>query len=458
MTVGISAMALHVPKLRVALDDWSAWTGADPAKTRAVIGTGFRMLPSDESVYTMAATAVLRLIRDHDIDPDTIGFLGFGTESSTDNAAGAVVIKGLVELALGRRLARSCEVPEVKHACLGGVYALKGALRFAALDARGRSAIVVTADIAEYARGSSGEPTQGAGAVAMLVERDPAMLAIDLAKTGSASDYRGLDFRKPTRRHHVAGYASGTDRAHDFPVFNGRYSTFCYIDAVLRAAEDYFQDRPAQDELDAASAIFLHRPYQHMPQAALARLLVWARAQDGALFDETRERAPLWDNFQANGAEAEPYPLSAQAARALRKSPEFRAFLTEKVSLGASTMAELGNLYAAALPAWLAVGLEQAAREGRDLPGDIVLIGYGSGDAAEVLCARTVPGWKDRAVRVHAAAVLGQPRTLTRAEYEALHDRGVSPQVTDSGRLVVERVGHSTGPVEDVGVEFYGLR
>ena len=77
-----------------------------------------------------------------------------------------------MDLALDRPLSRSCEVPELKHACLGGVYALKGALRFAALDGKGRKAIVVTADIAEYARGSTGEPTQGAGAVALLVERN----------------------------------------------------------------------------------------------------------------------------------------------------------------------------------------------------------------------------------------------------------------------------------------------
>ena len=80
--------------------------------------------------------------------------------------------RALIEL--GRKpTARACEVPEVKHACLGGMYALKGAARWAALEGRGKKAIVVAADIAEYERGSTGEPTQGAGAVAMLVERDP---------------------------------------------------------------------------------------------------------------------------------------------------------------------------------------------------------------------------------------------------------------------------------------------
>ena len=39
-----------------------------------------------------------------------------------------------------------------------------------ACDGANRQAIVVSSDIAEYARGSSGESTQGAGAVALLLE------------------------------------------------------------------------------------------------------------------------------------------------------------------------------------------------------------------------------------------------------------------------------------------------
>jgi hydroxymethylglutaryl-CoA synthase len=44
----------------------------------------------------MAATAVLRLIRSTTSTRQRIGFLGLGTESSTDNSAGAVIVKGMV--------------------------------------------------------------------------------------------------------------------------------------------------------------------------------------------------------------------------------------------------------------------------------------------------------------------------------------------------------------------------
>src|SRR4051812_2026277 len=181
---GVSAMSLYVPPFRVNLENWCDWTGNSWEKISAVVGRSFRVPGRHENVYTMAANAVLRLIRANDIDPRRIGFLGLGTESSTDNAAGAVIVRGMVDRALESfglpRLSRTLEVPEFKHACLGGIYALKSALRYVAFDGSDRQAIVVSADVAEYERGSTGEQTQGAGAVAMLVERTPRLLAVDL--------------------------------------------------------------------------------------------------------------------------------------------------------------------------------------------------------------------------------------------------------------------------------------
>ncbi|HEX9852555.1 MAG TPA: hypothetical protein VGA68_06050, partial [Woeseiaceae bacterium] len=200
-SIGISGLSVYVPPFRVWLEDWCNWTGNQWPRVREVVGRSFRVRGPQQSVYTMAATAVMRLIRQYDIDPTRVKFLGLGTESSTDNSAGAIIVKGMVDRALVTQgkppIARSCEVPEFKHACLGGVYGMKGALRHLALDGAGGQAIVVCADIAEYARGSSGEPTQGAGAIAMLLEENPALAEVDLIHSGSASDYRIIDFRKP---------------------------------------------------------------------------------------------------------------------------------------------------------------------------------------------------------------------------------------------------------------------
>ena len=139
--VGISGLSLYVPPYRVGLEDWCDWTDNTWGKIEAVVGRSFRMRGPEHNAYTMAATAVLRLIDAFDVDPGKVRYLALGTESSTDNSAGAVIVRGMIDDALrargGEPLARGCEVPEFKHACLGGVYALKSAVRYLMADGQG---------------------------------------------------------------------------------------------------------------------------------------------------------------------------------------------------------------------------------------------------------------------------------------------------------------------------------
>src|SRR5260221_858562 len=164
---GVSGMSVYVPALRVPLEAWCGWTKNAWQKVQTIVGQSFRCPAPDENIYTLPATAVLRLIRQYGGDPTLVGCLALATETSTDNSAGAVIVRGMVDRALAAqglpRLSRSCEVPEFKHACLGGMYAMKAVARYLALDGRGKIGIVVCADIAEYERGSTGEQTQGAG-------------------------------------------------------------------------------------------------------------------------------------------------------------------------------------------------------------------------------------------------------------------------------------------------------
>jgi hydroxymethylglutaryl-CoA synthase len=480
-TPGVSGIRVYVPPFRVQLSEWCGWTGNDWNKVRNVVGKSFRVRGPHESIYTMAANAVLRLILGYAIDPQQVGFLGFGTESSTDNSAGAVVIRGMVDQALRQRhlppLSRSCEVPEIKHACLGGVYAQKAAARYLACDGRGRVAIVVCADIAEYARGSSGEQTQGAGAVAMLLEETPALYRFDLLRAGSASDYRGPDFRKPHRRHAMTGYQGAGLR--DYPVFSGKYSTMCYIDETLRALEDMLDrlgvvPRDLYHEVEAA---FFHRPYHQMPVNAMAALYLWGLSMtdvhhpeleaicQGAGVDfarvlaEMHTRPDLFGRMLSGHAGDEVYPESMKAVKFFRATGKFREIVAEKMALGSERMMDLGNLYTAALPAWLAAGLEEAAEKKRAFAGKKLLtVGYGSGDAAEAMLVEVVDGWQEAAAKIGLMRALDGAVDLTREQYEALHDgrphQGATYQPSDE--FVVDRVGElHEGELQDIGVEYY---
>lgn len=479
--VGISGFGVYVPPYRVNLKTWCDWTDNPWDKTQAVVGRSFRMRGPAQSVYTIAASAVLRLIENYSIDPQRIGFLGLGTESSTDNSAGAIIVKGMLDDALRARglppISRNCEVPEIKHACLGGIYALKHGLRYLALEDEHRYAIVVSADIAEYARGSSGEPTQGAGAVAMLLERNPKLLSVDINRIGTASAYRIADFRKPVLRNLIRG----TLNCHfqDLPVFNGKYSTTCYIDETLHALNDMTtrMGTTAADYYRDLAATFMHRPYHRMPETSLAVSYLFALANDGsggrdrlekhcelagidpaALFEEMQSQPDVVELLRSGDHEADAYPLTIELSRKFRKTDEFQDFVAEKMSLGAEVMKDIGNVYCAALPAWIAAGMEEAAETGRKLSGHNVLaVGYGSGDAAEAIPMRAVDGWEKAAAKIGFTRALVDYQDLSRDQYESLHDTGDASGLDGpSEGFVIETVGtSSTAGFSDEGIEYY---
>jgi hydroxymethylglutaryl-CoA synthase len=431
----------------------------------------------------MAATAVLRLIDQYDVDPSRVRFLGLGTESSTDNSAGAVIIRGMVDQALRARglptLSRSCEVPEYKHACLGGVYAMKGALRFLATDGEGSLAIVVCADIAEYARRSSGEPTQGAGAVAMLIEENPKIASVDLANSGSASDYRVMDFRKPMLRF-CGQDRSETHQIQDFPVFNGKYSTTCYIDETLHALRDMYRKRDisAIEHLRSLKTIFMHRPYRRMPETGLAIAYLFALADGGqedlaelrsyceasgvdfdGVVDEMRGRPDVASLANEDSLQLDAYPMTMGVLHAFRNSDAFAHKVLDKLSLGADMIRDLGNLYTAAMPAWFAAGLETALADDLDLAGEELLtLGYGSGDAAEVIPFYMEPGWHEAAARIAFSSALEGAVDLSFEQYVAMHDgqHVADLERTACNEFVIDAVGQREDRhFQDIGIEYY---
>ena len=481
--IGISGLAAYVPPYRVWLEDWCNWTDSQWPKIREVVGRSFRVRGPNHSVYTMAANAVIRLIDQYDVDPRRVKFLGLGTESSTDNSAGAIIVKGMVDKALVARgkapISRSCEVPEFKHACLGGVYGMKGAIRHLALDGAGSQAIVVCADIAEYARGSSGEPTQGAGAVAMLLEEDPKLAVVDLIGSGSASDYRVMDFRKPMIRF-CGQDRTETHQVQDFPVFNGKYSTTCYVDETLHALADMYEKRQlnAIDHLRSLRTLFLHRPYRRMPETGWAVSYLFALGQG-----KSEDRAELASYCYEAGVDVqalmsemtskpevalladpeklsyEAYPMAMAVLRIFRASRHFRKEILDKLRLGSDTMLDLGNLYTAALPAWMAAGFEQALDEDSLAPGEEVLtLGYGSGDAAEVIPFFMADNWREAASKIRFADAMEMTLDLNQQQYEALHDgrRVRDLDYVPSNEFVIERVGQrSDRHFTDLGIEYY---
>ena len=128
------------------------------------------------------------------------------------------------------------------------------------------------------------------------------------------------------------------------------------------------------------------------------------------------------------------------------------------MSLGSEAMKDIGNVYCAALPAWMAAGMEDAYERGVDLTGGKVLaIGYGSGDAAEAIPMTVAPTWASAAAKIGFQAALDPYQDLTQSQYENLHDTGNAHGLSDpEDGFVIQSIGSSANPnFSDEGVEYY---
>src|SRR5437763_12438151 len=138
-----------------------------------------------EDAVALAANAARRLFATAGIEPGRIGLCIVGTETAVDHSK---PVAAYLHRLLG--LPQRCRVFEAKHACFGGTAGLLNAVDWIASgSARGRQALVVCTDVARYALHSPGEPTQGAGAVAMIMSENPRLVALEPGINGcSAKD------------------------------------------------------------------------------------------------------------------------------------------------------------------------------------------------------------------------------------------------------------------------------
>jgi len=346
MTAGIERLAVYVPAYALPLAELARARGVPPEKMTQGLGVeAMAIAPPCEDVVTMAATAGARLLRAAHVDPETIGMLLVATETGVDNAKPVAIFVHEL-LGVGRR----CRVYELKHACYAGTAGLMTAADWVrAGGGRPRRALVIAADIARYALGSPGEPTQGAGAVAMLVGPEPKALVVD-AETATYAD-NVYDFWRPIGRREA--------------LVDGKYSVECYLEALAGAFTAYRAGEqpvlgPGEALSDRLARLLYHTPFPKKAMKAHRRLVE---------ID--------WRAAPARWAEVGPV-LEGVAAASYRTA----------VAPGLEAVARVGNTYTASLYLCLASLLEAegAALAGRRLG----LFSYGSGCCAEFFTG-TIP-------------------------------------------------------------------
>ena len=182
MKIGIDALAYYVPQQYLPIESLAEARNIEYAKLNKGLGLTSMSFPDvDEDAATMGANAVLNLFTTESLNPSSVGRLYLGTESALDSAKPtATYILDLVEQQLagshGANCLRNVDAVDMTFACIGAVDALENACLFVRQNPE-KKAIIVASDLAKYNLGSTGEYTQGAGAGAIVVSVDPAILS-----------------------------------------------------------------------------------------------------------------------------------------------------------------------------------------------------------------------------------------------------------------------------------------
>ncbi len=361
MNVGIEALGVAVPPTFIELSTLAQARGVPPSKYLDGIGTRrMAVAMPDEDTVTLAARAGRMALASSGTAPNEIGMLVVGTETAVDHSKPvASYVQGL--LGIGRR----CRVFETKHACYGGTAALQLALDWIVSgSARGKKALVVCSDIARYGLHTAGEPTQGAGAVAVLLSANPELIALDVGRSGlCAIDVH--DFWRPL-------YSKDA-------FVDGQYSVQCYLDALAGAYEHYRElSEPGGDGFfsDRFAALAYHVPYGKMARKAHRHL----RSLDGdGAGDESFDRL---------------------------------------VSASLDLPSQVGNIYTGSVYLALSSLLSSSPR---DLDGQRVgIFSYGSGSCAEFFSGTVTPGAQERMRALGLQSMLDARRSLTLEAYEAV--------------------------------------
>lgn len=365
--IGIHDLEITTTHHVVDLTDLAHSNGTEPAKYRLGLGQDQFSFPApDEDIVTMGAAAALPLIERN--GSEGIRTVMFATESGVDQSKAAGVP---VQRLLG--LPSQVRVVELKQACYGGTAALQAALGIVARNPNER-VLIISSDIARYQLDSPGEPTQGAGAVAMLVSANPALLEIEAAAGLFTDDVD--DFWRPNDSTTA--------------VVDGKLSMSAYLDALSGAWVDLqTQGGPGIDQIDR---IIYHQPFTKMAKKAQAHLAALTGVDLGL---------ELPGEVAVDGSND-----SDDAAR------------DTGLATGTLYNRRLGNSYTASVFAGLAALLHHDAElEGKR----IGLFSYGSGSVSEFLTGIVQPGYFDSEAASRFYATLEAREPLDIAAYRELH-------------------------------------
>lgn len=424
MKYGIEAASIYVPHIYLPIKDLAIQRNIDPDKLE--IGLGLKkmsVLDVHEDTATIAANALLKLITDFDINPTEIGRIYLGTESALDGAKPTAtyavqLVESVLAKQFGERPFRHTDVVDMTFACVGGVDAMHNSIDYVRVNPA-KKAIVIAADYAKYGLESTGEYTQGAGAVAMLISNQPDLIAFD--NNWGIGMESVFDFFKPhqSTSDEAILNALGTTKSEieifsDEPVFEGQYSNECYKNRVREAYFNFKDEAKIEGKLyESWRYIAFHLPYAFQGKRMFSDVFALENDQDNSN-----------DNLKV-----------------VSKSDEYKALIKEKVEPTQRASSEIGNMYTASVFTAFLSALQVSADSNEELNGKTVgFIAYGSGSKSKVFQGQIGEGWKNVMNKMDLFTYLNKREAISFEQYQDLHNKNLKTSINDSKGFALDRI------------------
>ncbi|MFM2369311.1 MAG: hypothetical protein RL619_1611 [Bacteroidota bacterium] len=418
MKTGIDSISFDVAKIHLPIKTLAKARNIEPEKLEKGLGLIKMTLPdTHQDTVVFAANALTKLIQENNLNLNEIARIYVGTESAIDSSKPiSSFLVSLIEQKFGDNTLSECDVVDFTFACIGGIDALQNCIDFIKLNPT-KKAIVVTTDFAKYDLNSTGEYTQGAGALAMLITSNPRIIAFD---NNWATSTKGVfDFFKPFRtlsKEEITGNKNNESwfdnleaeiEIHkDQPVFDGQYSNQCYMERTKNA---YFSLKKLKNTSETIynswESIIMHLPYAFQGRRMLSE--IYALDASNKIISGDEDASEYQNKLKG-----------------ISKSEEYQNFVNEKLMPAELASSLIGNLYTGSIFMGLLSTLVYFYDTKKGISNSkFGFLAYGSGSKSKVFEGTIQPNWETAITNINLFETLEQSFEIDFETYEKLHKK-----------------------------------
>ena len=247
--IGIDSMSFHAPRYFVDIEELALKRKVDPNKfKKGLLLKEMRLPEVDEDIISIGLKAGYNALARGHISPKEIDAVFVGTETVTYAVKS---VSNIFAEMLG--IPPNSMTQDIYNACAGGTLAILNAIALIEKEIINK-ALVISADISTYHLGTPSEPTQGSGAIAFVISKNP-RIATFSKKFGKISGNIN-DFYRPANEINAK-------------VF-GHYSVDAFLNFQLAAYDDLINHI---GEFYADYYTF-HAPFSKLPIKAMQHIIL----------------------------------------------------------------------------------------------------------------------------------------------------------------------------------------